>query len=51
MTDQGLATLIHTDKRKQAMLNFVPFAGAGREMSYMDRNVDLISQLLEFQLP
>src|SRR5277367_1895043 len=50
MTDQRPPAPVHGDIRKQAMLNLVPFAGAGREMANRDLQAAFISQVLDFNL-
>src|SRR5207342_3213174 len=39
------------DEREQAMLNLVPFAGAGREMTNRDEDAELVGQGLQLALP
>ena len=39
---QGTAAPVHRDEGKQAVLNLVPFAGAGWKVADKNRNVELV---------
>ena len=51
MTDQRPAPPVHTDMRKEAMLDFVPFARSRREVTGSDGQIRLRSQCLQFHFP
>ncbi len=51
IADQRLGTPIQADKRKQAVLDFVPLAGAGRQVVKLDLDAKFVSQLLQFAFP
>ena len=48
---QGLAAPVDGDERKQAMLDLVPLAGAGRQMADRDGKLEFVGQLLKFDFP
>src|SRR5579871_2577724 len=51
MANQGPTTPILGDVTKQTVFNFVPFAGAGRKVTDLDRNSQAIGQVLQGYLP
>src|SRR4051812_7826969 len=51
MADQWFATPVHGDEGEQAMLNPVPFAGAGRQVGHRYLQTSLIGEALQFALP
>src|SRR5208337_4393648 len=51
MADQWPAPPVHTDMRKESMLNFVPLASSRREVAYGGPQSRLRSQGLQFNLP
>ena len=51
MADQRLSAPVAGDEGKQAMLDLVPFAGAGRQVTDGDRDIEFVGQLLQLQLP
>src|SRR4029450_8376308 len=51
VADQGLASPVHADERKEAVLNRVPLARPGRVVADRDRNPYLGRQPLEVHLP
>ena len=48
---QGLAPPVDGDEREEAVLDFIPFAGSGRQMTNRDRYPELIGKLLKLDLP
>ena len=46
MADERFAAPVAGDEREQAMLDLVPLAGAGRQVTYGDGNAELVGQLL-----
>ena len=46
MADERFATPVSSDEREQAMLDLVPFAGAGRQVTYGDGKAKFVGQLL-----
>ncbi len=48
---QWLAPPVDGDERKEAMLDLIPFAGAGRQVANCNGKLDLISQLLKLDFP
>jgi hypothetical protein len=48
---QWLAPPINADEWKEAVFDFVPFAGSRREMSNGNGKSELVSQLLQFDFP
>src|SRR6266480_6146962 len=48
---QWLGAPVLRDEREQAMLNLVPFAGAGRKVTDGDRDADLVGEALQLALP
>ncbi len=48
---QRLATPVHGDERKQAMLDLVPFAGGRRQVANRNRKFELVRELLKLDLP
>ena len=51
MADQRLAAPVLGDEGEQAVLDAVPFAGAGRQMADGDRHPEFVGQHLQFALP
>src|SRR4051794_33465421 len=51
MADERLAAPILRDEREQAVLDLVPLAGAGRQMTDRDGDAELIRQVLQLALP
>src|ERR1700759_4887065 len=51
MADQRLAAPIHGDEGEQAVLDFVPFAGARRQVSHRHRQPCLVGKSLQLTLP
>src|SRR5208337_2383431 len=51
MADQGSTPPVHTDMRKETMLDLVPFAGSRREVAYGDPQTHLGSQVLQLNFP
>ena len=51
MTDERLAAPVLRDERKQAVLDLVPLAGAGRQMTDRDGDAELVRQVLQLTLP
>lgn len=45
-TAQGLATPVDRDEGKEPMLDFVPLAGPGRQMTYRNGKLEFVSQFL-----
>src|SRR5450432_3732119 len=48
---QRLAAPVLTDPGKEAMLNFIPFAGSWRQMTDSDCQTDFIGEVLKFPFP
>ena len=48
---QRLAAPIDRDEREQTVLNFVPFAGARRQVTDRDRQLEFVSQVLKLDFP
>src|SRR6202167_5132706 len=51
MADERLAAPVSGNEREEAMLDLVPLAGAGRQVTHGDGNAELVGQLLELDLP
>src|SRR5258708_38734863 len=51
IASERLAAPILADPGKEAMLNFIPFARSRRQVAHRDREIRLISQLLQFPFP
>ncbi len=51
MADQRLSTPVAGDEGEEAMLDLVPFAGAWRQVTDGDRDIEFVGQLLQLQLP
>jgi len=51
MAYQWATPPVHADERKQAVFDFVPLAGAGREVAHADCQAQFVGKLLQFQLP
>ena len=51
MTNQWLASPIHTDMAKESVFNFMPFPGTWRKMADSHIEPDSIRQLLQFSFP
>jgi hypothetical protein len=47
MADERFAAPVLGDKREQAMLDLVPFAGAGGQVAERDGNADLVGEFLQ----
>src|SRR5215467_5403684 len=48
---QRLAAPVDRDEREQTVLNFVPFAGARRQVTDRDGQLEFISQVLKLDFP
>src|SRR6266478_4398743 len=51
MTDQGPSPPILGNMRKHPMLDRIPLTGPWRKVPHIDRDPNLIGQLLKFHLP
>src|ERR1035437_208387 len=51
MADERLSPPVAGDEREEAMLDLVPLAGAGRQVTDGDRDIEFVGQLLQLQLP
>src|SRR5271168_833654 len=51
MADEGLAAPVLGDVSEETVLDLVPFAGAGRQMSHGDRQAGFVGQALNLALP
>jgi len=51
VTDQWLPGPVSTDRRKQSMLDWIPFRGSRRHMSHHNTQPKFVSQLLQRKLP
>src|SRR6516164_6427057 len=51
ITDEGLGAPILADEGEQPVLDFVPLAGAGRQVADRDVETELVGQLLQFVFP
>src|SRR5208283_429337 len=51
MAYEGPAAPVFADERKEAVLDLVPFAGAGRKMAYGDGKSSVVAQLLKLGFP
>ena len=51
MADERLAAPVAGDEREQAMLDLVPLAGTGRQVTHGDGNAEFVDQFLQFDLP
>src|SRR6516162_3830840 len=51
ITDEGLGTPVLADEGEQPVLDFVPLAGAGRQVADRDVETELVCQLLQFAFP
>src|ERR1700753_1757700 len=51
VADQRLATPVLADESEQAVLDLVPFAGAGRQMGHRYCQAGLVGETLQFALP
>ncbi len=49
--DERLAAPVLADEAEQAVLDFVPLAGAGREVADLDLQAGLVGELLQLDLP
>jgi len=49
--DERLAPPVLTDEAEEPMLDLVPLAGGGWEVTYGDLQAGLVGQLLEFNFP
>jgi len=48
---QRLAAPVDSDERKQAMLDLVPLAGAGRQVANRCGKLELVGQFLKLDFP
>ena len=48
---QRLAPPVDGDERKKTMLDLVPLAGAGRQVTNRNGKLELVGQLLQFDFP
>src|SRR5450755_3022871 len=51
MTHKWLASPVVGNEREQTMLDLVPLAGAGRKVTDRQRQLDVVSQLLQGNFP
>src|SRR5437588_42954 len=51
ITDEWLGTPVLADETEEAVLDFVPLAGAGRQVADHDVDAELVGQLLQFAFP
>src|SRR6202043_577596 len=51
IADEWLGTPVLTDEGEEAMLDFVPLAGAWRQVADHDVDAELVGQLLQFAFP
>src|ERR1700716_549041 len=51
IADEGLGTPVLTDEGEKAVLDFVPLAGAGRQVADHDVEAEFVGQLLQFAFP
>src|ERR1700726_1102211 len=51
IADEWLGTPVLADEREEAVLDFVPLAGAGRQVADRDVDAELVGQLLQFAFP
>jgi hypothetical protein len=51
IADEWLGAPVLADKGEAALLDFVPLAGAGRQVADRDVEPELVGQLLEFAFP
>ena len=51
VTGERFAAPVHADVGEQAMFNFIPLAGARRQVANRDRDPGLLGQPLQFDLP
>ena len=51
VADQWFGAPIRADERKEAVLDLVPFSGAGRQVVDLDVDAEFVGQMLEFTLP
>src|SRR5258706_11385777 len=51
IADGGLGAPVLTDEGEKAVLDFVPLAGAGRQMADHDVEAEFVGQLLQFTFP
>ncbi len=49
--DQGTAAPVLRDVTEHPMLDFVPFAGAGRKVTDLDQHAQFVSELLQLNFP
>jgi hypothetical protein len=50
VADQRLTAPVLCNEREQPVFDFVPFAGAWREMANRDRQTQFIGEILQFAL-
>ena len=48
---EGASTPVHADLREEPVLDLVPFAGAGRQVTDRDRQTGLLGEAPELVLP
>lgn len=51
VADEWFTAPVLADIREETMFNLVPFAGAWRQVTHSNRQVEFIGQFLEFDLP
>ena len=51
IADEWLGAPVLTDEREEPVLDFVPLAGAWRQMTNRDRKLELVGQFLQLDLP
>ena len=51
IADKGLGAPILADEGEEAVLNFVPLAGAGRQVADHDVDAEFVGQFLKFAYP
>src|SRR6202140_4401653 len=51
IADEWLGTPVLADEGEEAVLDFVPLAGAGRQVADHDVEAELVGQLLQFAFP
>src|SRR5260370_2029306 len=48
---QGFAARVDADERKKPMRDFVPLTGSRRQVAHGDRELEFVSQFLQFDFP
>src|SRR5581483_10583046 len=51
VADEGFTAPVLADEGEQAVLDLVPFAGAGRKVAHGNRHSQLVSKLLKLHFP